>query len=432
MQNQEKKLIIEISNPNKKENRMKKILAVSATSIIAINSSLYAGGYQLQEYSVTNLGRSFAGAGIVGDDYSALAFNPAGMVLKESGVQVGAIGVDIHSDITGTVKNGGGIALPGTAGKLRNYATLPHFFGQYNVNDKVSLGLGVYVPFGLGTYYNDSWFGKTHALDSEIQAIDITPAIAFKPTKWLSLGGSFIAEHVTANLTNATNDTGTEESDMNAKGWDYGWSAGIMLMPSDKTRFGISYREKIDHYIEDDHILEKNGVTHYGKSSTTLTFPRSVQFSAFHNIGKFDLTAMARWTEWTSFGLLDIKSTAISKWSLGLVNNSTVNENWRNVWMFSGGLDYHYSDKWTFRTGLGHDRGAVRDSDHRTARVPDANRWIASIGASYMMNNWQFDLGYSHVFWQEASATHTSGGTKLDATYKTQVNIFGLSAQYKF
>ena len=53
-------------------------------SILLASTASFAGGYQLQEYSVVNAGRAFAGSGIVGDDYSAIAFNPAGMTLKKS------------------------------------------------------------------------------------------------------------------------------------------------------------------------------------------------------------------------------------------------------------------------------------------------------------------------------------------------------------
>jgi long-subunit fatty acid transport protein len=63
---------------------MKKLFAVSA--LLLTSTLAQAGGYQLQEYSTTNMGRAFAGAGIVGDDYSAIAFNPAGMELKNSGL----------------------------------------------------------------------------------------------------------------------------------------------------------------------------------------------------------------------------------------------------------------------------------------------------------------------------------------------------------
>ena len=65
---------------------MKKILLASAGLALLCANNVQAAGYQLNEYSTTGLGRSFAGAGVMGDDYSALAYNPAGMTLvKKSG-----------------------------------------------------------------------------------------------------------------------------------------------------------------------------------------------------------------------------------------------------------------------------------------------------------------------------------------------------------
>ena len=66
---------------------------------------------------------------------------------------------------------------------------------------------------------------------------------------------------------------------------------------------------------------------------------------------------------------------------------------------------------------------------------PDANRWIASIGASYMKGNWQFDASYFHMFWSKArvnSYANTRGGSRIQGTYKTQLNSVGLSVQYHF
>ena len=177
--------------------QLKKTLFIA---LLLTSTASWAGGYQLQEYSVTNAGRAFGGAGIVGDDYSAIAFNPAGMTLKQSGMQLGAMGMDIHSNMNGHLDDG---PRDGDKGKLRNFKIIPHGFGQYAYGDW-RIGLGVYVPFGLGTYYNKSWFGKTHALTSEITAIDINPSLAWKPLEWLSIGAGYIIEHMDARLTNST------------------------------------------------------------------------------------------------------------------------------------------------------------------------------------------------------------------------------------
>ena len=384
-----------------------------------------AGGYQLQEFSVTSAGRAFGGAGIVGDDYSAIAFNPAGMTLKQTGVQFGAMGMDIHSGINGRLSND----APGDKGKLRNFKIIPHGFGQYAWKDW-RLGLGIYAPFGLGTYYNKSWFGKTHALTSEITAIDIAPTLAWQATDWLSVGGSVIFERMEARLTNIVHGI-DRMSDMNADGWGHGWNAGVMVSPTKTTRFWVAYRSPVVQRIKGKHHFA--GMAE-GISSTKLVDPEHIQFTAYQEVGQFGLSAMARWTRWSRFNILSIDSTA-----LGHVNPhltpSQVNENWRNTWTISGGVDYHYCPHWTFRTGLAYDQGAVRDPVHRTARVPDSNRWIASIGASYVMDNWQFDASYFHMFWSKArvnSRATTTGATTIEGTYKTQINSVGLAVQYNF
>lgn len=394
--------------------------------LLLASVSSWAGGYQLQEYSATSAGRAFAGAGIVGDDYSAIAFNPAGMTLNNSGIQLGAMGMDIHSNINGHLNNGPRV---GDKGKLRVFKLLPHAFGQYAISKDWRVGLGIYTPFGLGTYYNKSWFGKSHALTSEITAIDINPSLAWKPLDWLSIGAGYIIERMDARLTNATGPNG-KMSDMNADGWGHGWNAGVMFEPTKTTRFGVAYRSPVVQRIKGKHHLQTALYGNFeGISSTKLVDPEHVQFTAYHEVGDFGLSAMARWTRWSRFDLLSIDSTALKP--LGK-SPSQVDENWRNTWTISGGVDYFYCKNLTFRTGLAYDQGAVKDPTHRTARVPDSNRWIASIGASYMKGNWQIDASYFHMFWNKARVNNNYAGSTIKGTYKTQLNSFGLSAQYHF
>lgn len=51
-------------------------LAAAATLSAALSSAAVAGGFMLTEQSVAGLGRAYAGAGIVGDDLSAVWYIP--------------------------------------------------------------------------------------------------------------------------------------------------------------------------------------------------------------------------------------------------------------------------------------------------------------------------------------------------------------------
>ena len=81
----------------------KNALATVALSAIAVAvSSAYAAGFQLSEHSAAGMGRAMAGAGIVGDDLSALHFNAAGMtLLPGTRIQIGGAQIEVNAEFKG-------------------------------------------------------------------------------------------------------------------------------------------------------------------------------------------------------------------------------------------------------------------------------------------------------------------------------------------
>ncbi len=404
---------------------MKKLLTFTAFLLTA--SLANAGGYQLQEYSTTNMGRAFAGAGVVGDDYSAIAFNPAGMDLKNDGLQIGTSWLSMRSVLTGNLDNN-----PAKSGQseIRTNKIIPHFFGQKRINERWTLGAGYYVPFGMATYYkNKNWFGASHAINTEITAMDFAVSSSYKIMDNLVVGASVFAEYLEARLTN----TG---SDMNAHdNTAPGYILGVMYKPFEDTRFGVAYRSRTIHKISGPHYLQ--GIN--GMDSTKLILPEHVLLSAYHKMGKFGLSAMARWTRWSRFDKLNIQSTAYNTYRImngasSSYNTPTVDEDWKNAWMIGAGVDYYYCKNLTFRAGIAHDEGAVKRPRTRTARVPDSDRWLGTIGASYQKGNWQLDMSYGHMFWKNARTNNksSSNGTTLNGKYHTGLDLFGVSLQYNF
>ena len=388
-----------------------------------LSSTVLAGGYQLQEYSATNLGRAFGGAGIVGDDYSAIAFNPAGMGYKGTGVQLGASYVAINARARGHLDTDAN-----STGKMHARKLLPHFFAQKQINDTLTIGAGVYVPFGLGTYYKKGWFANKHAINSEITTTDLAVASSVKLTDGLSVAGSVFAEKLDARLTNTT---AAGASDLNADDWSWGYNVGLTFEPIKDTRFGLTYRSKTIHKISGPHYFDMLGTRYVGNCGTKLVLPEHVLLTAYQKVGDFGLSAMARWTRWSRFSKLTIYSDSFKK-ATGMQNLPTVDEDWRDVWMFGAGSDYYLNQNWTLRAGLAFDQGAVRRSENRTARVPDSNRWILGTGISYARNNWQVDMSYAHMFLKHAHAYNTSSGTTLDAKYQMGIDLLGVSLQYNF
>lgn len=403
-------------------NNLSKLAIVSAFCLYA-GSSL-AAGYQLNEYSMTGLGRSFAGAGIVGDDFSALAYNPAGMILnKTSGIQGGLTVAQIHSKIRGDETQ---------RTKMNFGVPLPHAFGQYKINDRFTAGLGIYAPYGLKTKYKRNSFVAAEGVNSELEIIDIAPALAYKATDKLSIGASVIARYIHGNMSNTmpTNSPyGTGFSEFDLDGWTAAWTVGAMYEFTPQTRIGVTYKAKSMQTVKGKHRLSgfnvlpapnqnMNQKVDNGEASPDL--PQSILISGYHQLNeKWGLSSSVRWTDWKdSFPEFTLES------SLG---DKTVNESWRETWTISFGADYYLNENWTLRAGTAWDQSPVRNKYHRTARIPDSNRVWLSAGASYTNGNIQIDAGYAHLFMKNSQVQDG-----ISAHYKSYSNMFGLQLQYKF
>lgn len=434
---------------------MKKILlpAIALGAFIA-STGAEAAGYHLSEYTTTGLGRSFAGVGVMGDDYSAIGFNPAGMQYnKQSGGQVGVTMVSLHTDYKGSVGPSaspmGTVNAPKTGyGHTRPTRVLPNVFAQHKLNDKMTFGLGAYVPFGLATDYKNGWFGESHAELSQVSAQTVSPSLSYQVTDTIALGAAVNLQYIEAKLTGAI------EKDMggllpvaipgatnNLRGDDMGvgYTLGLTYTPRKDVRLGVSYRSKVKHKLEGDVKLTgipgvvttaTAGAVSNGNKDiyTKITTPEVLTFSGAWDMNKcFTLTGTARWTRWSQFDRLDIYEKETGDLLTGTY------ENWKNTWYYAIGLDYRRNQNWTFRTGIGYDETVIKSPEYRTARIPDGRRVLTSLGLSYKKNNWQIDAGYMHIFIHGSHAYGTAdGASKMDMKYTSSADLLSFGVQYKF
>ncbi len=418
---------------------MKKYTLTAIALAVACASQAHAAGYQLNEYSITGLGRSFAGAGVVGDDYSALAYNPAGMTLmKRSGFQGGLTVAEMMSDVKGN--------NPGEATDMHYGVPLPSGFAHWNVNDKLFLGAGVYVPYGLSTKHDQEGFVAGSARKSELEVIDSSVAGAYKVTDKLSLGATltlrYIHGHMTGDkyyqLPDPFGNTKIGDGNYDLDGWTGSGTIGAMYEFTPDTRVGISYKFRSIQKVKGDFtynsqavpglpdsyasMLPSSGVASDGLSSPDL--PASVLVSGYHKLNdKIGLSSSVRWTEWNkSFSSFSMESS--------FANSSVTQQyDWRNTWTVSAGADYYHNDNWTFRVGTAYDQSPAKSQFNRSNRIPDTNRIWLSAGLSYVSDNWQIDAGYAHLFMQKGNVA-MEGNTP--AEYTSSANMYGINFQYKF
>jgi long-chain fatty acid transport protein len=407
---------------------MKKILPFLSVFalLLLVASPLYAGGFGITEKGVKGQGSSFAGGAAAAEDASTIYWNPAGMTRlenNEADLAVFLIKPSFEFNIeSATNVLGQPIQPAGADGGDAGFTNVvPNVFVSYNFNDKWFAGLGVVVPFGLGTEYDDNWVGRYHTVKSDILTIDINPSVAYRINDQWSVGGGISVQYLDAELTNAVDfglidatqlggafglTPSTLASDGLAKlegdSWGYGFNLGVMFELSDKTRFGFSYRSEIEQDVEGNTSFTDpatapgiSNLTLGGTqgSKATIDLPATASLSGFHMLNqKWGIFGDLTWTGWSSLKELRIVSD-------GGAPTSVTTLNWDDTWRLAAGANWYYSDAWTFRTGLAYDPTPVPNAEDRTPRVPDEDRLWLSVGTTWTFASaWSLDLAGTYIW----------------------------------
>ncbi|WP_047244159.1 OmpP1/FadL family transporter [Chromobacterium subtsugae] len=433
--------------------RSARLLSLIVAGLFAA-PAVQAAGFQLTEQSVAGMGRAHAGAGMAGDDLSAVFYNPAGMTLLQGiRAQGGFTYAEVDAPFEGsnTVSGSPDPRLNRTSQASDNGrapgVAIPNAYFTHQINDQLYAGVGLTTPFGLGARYNDNWAGRDSGISSSIMTLDINPSLAYKLDERWSFGAGVSAQYAKAHLKKGAFLPGAT-GEIKADSWGFGYNLGVMYSYSADTRIGLSYRSKIDHKAKGDYInsgfvdlaptmpLSRLNGTYAG--SADVTTPESLLLSGYSKLNsKFAVGATARWTRWSRFDQLVIKGSP----QFGGIDTTTrIDNHWKNSWMFSVGGDYFFNDALTLRSGLGYETTPVPNAEHRNPLIPDADRIWLSLGAGYKISKQAtVDVSYAYL--------RAVGDRKIDNVSKSPFgtqshlqgqygsitgHLLGVQAQYRF
>ncbi len=385
-----------------------------------------AAGFQLTEQSSLGAGRAYAGAGIVGDDLSAVHYNPAGMtLLPGTQMQAGSVWIEVNAEYDGDLG-------ASENGRYKGQA-IPAGYITHQLTDDVWLGLGLTVPFGMGTDYDKGWEGAERGYTSTILTFDINPNVAWKVNDFLSVGGGISLQYAKAKLgARLLNEAGYNVGNgkINADSWDWGWNFGAMLTLSEKLRFGLSYRSSITHDAEGDFDYEPSSISPLPAktfdSKATVKTPDTIMFTAtWEATDNLRLSSLIRWAKWSNFKALTIENDGFA--------SKTYDNDWEDTWLFSVGADYKLNDAWTVRGGVAYEKDPVSDNKKRMAVIPDTDRLWLSVGATWhAAKNFQIDGGFSYLKGIGNRDLYKENGNKLGKYKSLDAVILGIQGQYRF
>jgi len=204
--------------------------------------SVFAGGFFLYELGTPDVGLASAGYAARAQDASTVFTNPAGMTMLDhsqilTGIQPIYGHLNFAQDKSNTTigTDGGNALVPLPSGS---------FFYVYSFNSRLKFGFGSFAYFGGAIEYNLNWVGRYFLQGSTLLGQSFMPAVAYRVSDWLSVGGGinvmlgFLrAKAAVRNLT-VTQDGQVKYQDYTA---GVGGDIGILLQPDSKTRIGITY-----------------------------------------------------------------------------------------------------------------------------------------------------------------------------------------------
>jgi len=444
-----------------------------ATLILAstIPSLATAAGFALIETNARGQGNAYAGAAAHTPDASTIFFNPAGMMsLKEDQLVVAAHIISPESSF----KNNGSSAAallgsPPLAGDEDDggfNAFVPNLYWVKVIDEDMNFGLGVNSPFGLATKYKDDWVGRYHAVTSDLKIINFNPSLGYRVNDKLSVGGGLDLMLADVTLTSAVDfgaicvasfnaatcaglgslpqqaDGFTDLEGDNFDDFGIGFNFGLSYKLSSESTLGVTYRSEVDISVEGDadftvpasssFVFANNLFLDTGLTAD-ITLPASVSFSYAHKQEKITYLADITWTGWSSFDELRVKYDNAAQ------PDTVSTFDWDDVFRYSVGLDYQYSNEMILRTGLAFDESPVPNPEHRTARLPGSDRTWISFGLSYLIDNdLSFDVGYSHLFIKDAEIDNEFESSvptlaaHLTGEYEASVDIISVQLNWQY
>ena len=415
---------------------MKKVLLLTAFALVT--AVTYAGGYRVSLQGQKALAMGHTGVAVINSS-ELVFFNPAGLVYLEDKL-------NITAGVSGVFSN---VAYQDTATGAHAETDSPvgtplYFYASYKATDWMSVGLGVYTPYGSSVEYEDDWAGSHLVNNIELKAFFIQPTVSFKINEKFSVGGGPIYVTGNVNFNRNLNRTLTDiegnrsEVTIEATGVsNWGWTASAMFSPTEKLRIGATYRSEIMLDAEDGDAdfqnVPNSPLTPFEDSKFDASMPLPAEMTvglSYEFCDKWLFAFDFNRTFWGVYESLDIDFASDNN------PDSHNPRNYKNASIYRFGLQYDASAMFTLRGGYYFDDSPVQPGNFapETPRN-DSNNFTAGLTVN-VTKNLQVDASFLYSHFKEVDASYdyyqeNGQNVPFGGTYKTNAFSPGLGVTYK-
>jgi long-chain fatty acid transport protein len=420
--------------------RIRRATSFAALMLLALVSTARAAALELYETGAPDLGTASAGRTAMAADASTAAANPAGMTLLDQTQLLTAPGALLPST---NFDVGPKTTTSGTAGGNAGVFTpLGSFFFVYRLTDRFRLGVSLFSDYGLSANYSHQWVGRYYASKESLISGKINPAIAYRVSEWLSVGGGFNVSVARLEFKSRINNIipGRPDGGLSLESWDVvcGANFGVLLTPMPKLRVGLTYQspEYYNFGFRPDlsnlgpglsAIKKRIGGAHI---NIPMTEPQQVMASALYEVlPNWSLMGNVGWQNWAEFGEFPVGISATNQRSIA------ANLHFSNTYSIAIGQQYRIAEKWLWSAGFAFDSSPVSRTN-RIAALPIDRQLRYGTGLQYQINH-NVTAGAAWEFLDAGPGPYTASRGPLAGTvqghYSTNyLNFVALNLIWKF
>jgi long-chain fatty acid transport protein len=362
-------------------------------------------------------------------DASAIYWNPAGLAYQSSSLHVSGTAIMPFAKYTPWA----GAYGDEIQSKDKTYPAGNLFF-NYKLNNDMALGLGVYVPAGLGISWNPSDLGVPgdYNLLSQIGAVSISPTFAYRVNDDLAVGVAVNVLYALFDLEQPVNSgmnfaQFVEES----SGIGVGASLGAQYKVNDQLDLGLSLRLSTTVAMSGE---AKNPLfAAFGAPKSD--FDRDVTWplwigagAAYHVNDQLTLAFDLHYSKWSE---LDELPTEYKNeiWAANVPEEeSTFTLNWDDALQIRFGGEYHLNEMFDIRAGYAYDPAPAPD-ETVIILFPSMTNHMFCVGGSFKGESFIVDLGIEYLLSSERDITEVSD---YNQPGKHSMNVLAISAGFGY
>jgi len=418
--------------------------AAALLALLLFTSEVRAAGFGLNEHGAKAMGMAGAYTAIA-DTPEAIFFNPAGIATL-SGLQLEA-GVALIAPMmtyTGPRPDTGEEV---TVDAAKNIFFVPNFHGSIRVHDRIALGFGLYVPYGLTTEWSKTvnlngqevaWWARGISQKIGLQTVYLNPTIAAKlhPRIFLGAGLTVVKAAVDLNRAVTLSASTLDDIDIHLSGdtWGVGATAGLLVkVLPDLLNAGFTFRSGTNLTFSGNAAFTKAGKgadVPPGLRTQLTDGPVEAKLNLPH-VFSFGLAAFPVKQLTLGFAFDVVMWSSYDKLDITFLENSALSSSepklWNNTIVVRVGAEYRPLPQLPLRAGFIFDQGPPPPSTVGPD-LPDGDRYEFSLGAGYEFKGFRIDVAYQFL---TSGTIRPADTAPLPGEFGSLAHLVGLSLGFK-